>query len=487
MTEQHRAEHVESAGDYYARTQNVHQIFSVGVDSPETRGATERDASQYSVQQGQQLLQGQQTRSDAPTPDANYASYSHEDLHKMVNEGLNFESINDRSRVTNTYGNWLADASNQFRDAANTAGAEWQGTAATQAHSFFQSTANHTEKTGNAMQLVSNRYSQQSAAADYAHKNMPEPTGFDQKAEMAKATEQFQNGNPLQGVIALNDVAAKQQQADAAHQQAVQVMHGLDSTYHETSTTQPVYSPPPQMNNDSTQASSASPVTVPGGASSGPYVGPSGPGAPMTGGPGNGFTGTNPSLGGSAVFGPPSAGAPPAGGVPYSPGPGINTGTGPLSNTGLTGGGNNLRSTPNPVGRLSPEGLALGGGGGGTPGEETPRTRSGGGAGRGGAGGRVTGGAGSGGSGKPGESGGKGAAERLERGATAAANAGKGGKPGAAGAGAGAGAAGAGKKKEEDKEHKNKIPTQVDPDEVFEVKPERGPDVEKITPPVLGG
>ncbi|WP_409466846.1 hypothetical protein [Amycolatopsis sp. GA6-003] len=487
MTEQHRAEHVESAGDYYARTQNVHQIFSVGEDSPETRSATERDASQYSVQQGQQLLQGQQTRSDAPAPDANYASYSHEDLHKMVNEGLNFESINDRSRVTNTYGNWLADVSNQFRDAANTAGAEWQGTAAAQAHSFFQSTADHTEKTGNAMQLVSNRYSQQSAAADYAHKNMPEPTGFNQKAEMAKATEQFQNGNPLQGVIALNDIAAKQQQADAAHQQAVQVMHGLDSTYHETSTTQPVYSPPPQMNNDSTHASSAAPVTVPGGASSGPYVGPGGPAGP--GVPGGGFS--NPPLGGPAVntFGPPSVGNPAVSppGVPYAPGPGVNTGTGPLSNTGLTG-GNPPRTTPGPLGRLSPDGLALGGGGTGTPSEETPRSRSGG-SGRGGAGGRVTGGTGSGGSGKPGESAGKGAAERLERGATAAANAGKGGKPGAPGAGAGAGAAGAGagKKKEEDKEHKNKIPTQVDPDEVFEVKPERGPDGEKITPPVLGG
>ncbi|PKV92005.1 hypothetical protein ATK30_2793 [Amycolatopsis echigonensis] len=485
MTEQHRAEHVESAGDYYARAQNVHQIFAVGVNSPETRGATERDASQYSVQQGQQLLQGQQTRSDAPTPDANYASYSHEDLHKMVNEGLNFESINDRSRVTNTYGNWLADASNQFRDAANTAGAEWQGEAAAQAHSFFQSTADHTEKTGNAMQLVSNRYSQQSAAADYAQRNMPEPTGFDQKAEMAKATEQFQNGNPLQGVIALNDIATKQQQADAAHQQAVQVMHGLDTTYHETSTTQPVYAPPPQLNNDSTQASSASPVTVPGGASSGPYVGPGGPG---TGGPGPGFT--SPPLGGPAAntFGSPSVGNPAVSppGMPYAPGPGVNTGTGPLSNTGLTGGGNTLRTTPSPLSRLSPDGLALGGGGGtGNAGEDTPRTRSGGGIGRGGAGGRVTGGTGSGGSGKPGESGGKGAAERLERGATAAANAGKGGKPGAAGAGAGA--AGAGKKKEEDKEHKNKIPAQVDPDEVFEVKSERGPDGEKITPPVLGG
>lgn len=483
MTEQHRAEHVESAGDYYARTQNVNQIFAAGEDSPETRSATERAASQYSVQQGQQLLQGQQTRGDAPAPDANYASYSHEDLHKMVNEGLDFKGINERSRVTNFYGNWLADASNEFRNAANTAGAEWQGTAATQAHSFFQSTADHTEKTGSAMQLVSNRYSQQSAAADYAHKNMPEPTGFDQKAEMAKATEQFQNGNPLQGVIAMGDVAAKQQQADAAHQQAVQVMHGLDTTYHETSTTQPVYSPPPQMNNDSTHASSASPVTVSGGTSSGPYVGPGGSG-PVTGGPGNGFTGPNPPVGNPPLnsFPPPGGGNPP--GVPYSPGPGINTGTGPLSNPSVSGGGNNLRTTPGIGGRLSPEGLALGGGGGvGNSGEDTPRSRSGGGAGRGGAGGRVTGGAGSGGSGKPGESSGKGAAERLERGATAAANAGKGGKPGAAGAGA----AGAGKKKEEDKEHKNKIPTQVDPDEVFEVKPERGPDGEKITPPVLGG
>ncbi|WP_020662703.1 hypothetical protein [Amycolatopsis benzoatilytica] len=480
MTDQHRAQHVESAGDYYARTYQENLAFMAGV-SKWAQQSTQDEASTYSVQQGQQLLQGQQTRSDAPAPDANYASFSHEDLHKMVNHGLDFDGINERSRVTNTYGNWLADASNQFRDAATTAGAEWQGAAAEQAHSFFQSTAEHTEQTGNAMQLVSNRYSQQSAAADYAHRNMPEPTGFNQQAEIDKATQAYQDGNPIQGATAMANVAVKQQAADAAHQQAVQVMHNLDQTYHETSTTQPVYAPPPQMNSDSTTASSAAPVTTSGGMSSGPYTGPGG----------HAFSGSGSSVpngpGGSSGFVPPAGGS---GGTPYNPAPGVSTGTGPLGNPGLTGGTGGLRPTPGIGGRLSPEGMTFGGNVG-TPGSSSESTstrgRAGTGAGGtrgGGAGGRVTGAGES--EGKPGEGkgSGKGAAERLERGATAAANAGgKGGKAGAAGAGA----AGGGKKKEDDKEHKNKIPTQVDPDEVFEVRPERGPNGEKITPPVLGG
>jgi hypothetical protein len=76
------------------------------------------------------------------------------------------------------------------------------------------------------------------------------------------------------------------------------------------------------------------------------------------------------------------------------------------------------------------------------------------------------------------KTGGKAPGERLERGATAAAAAkGKAGAPGAAGAG------GAGKKKEDDKEHKNKYAVEED---VFDLKPERGPDGEKIVKPTIG-
>ncbi|RJQ76999.1 hypothetical protein [Amycolatopsis panacis] len=480
MTEEHRAQQVESAGDFYARTQQTNEVFNVGIDSPDVRRATEQAASQYSVQQGEQLLEGQQTRSDAPAPDANYASHSHDELYKMVHDGLDFHTINDRSQVTNHYGNWLAQASNAFRDAAKTAGAEWQGAAADLAHSFFQSTADHTEKTGSAMQLVSNRYSQQSAAADYAQKNMPEPTGFNQQAELDKATQQLTGGNPLTAAVTMNQVNQKQQQADAAHQQAVQVMHGLDSTYHETSTTQPTYAPPPQMGGDSTHASSAAPVTTPGGSvSSGPYSGPGGGGFSSVAPPG--------SPGNATFAAPPPSVTGGAGNAPI-PAPGISTGAGTFNNPANTGPGFRGPTGPGGIGgRLSPDALSMGGGGNvGNAGENTPRSRPGIGTGRSGggyAGSRVSGGSG-GATSAPGEgeATGKGKAGGLERGAKSAAEASKSGKPGAAG-----GTTGSGRKKEEDKEHTNKIPAQLDPDEVFEVHPERGPDGEKITPPVIGG
>jgi hypothetical protein len=80
--------------------------------------------------------------------------------------------------------------------------------------------------------------------------------------------------------------------------------------------------------------------------------------------------------------------------------------------------------------------------------------------------------------GEGGKTGAKGSSgERLERGATAAAAA-----KGKAG-GAGAAGAGAGKKKEDDKEHKGKIQLEED---IFDLKPERGPDGEKIVKPTIG-
>ncbi|WP_033295359.1 hypothetical protein [Amycolatopsis jejuensis] len=478
-----RAENRQYEGDYYGQTHTdltkkaTPGRFGVEDQRNVRDGVDQRSqhaAADYSVTQGEQLVQGQSLRGDAPSPDANYASHQHQDLYNMVHTDMDPRDIDAKGRVANKLGNWLADLSNAIDSATKSSGISWQGDAAEQAHGFFQQTAAYTAQTASAAQLSSNRYSQQAAAADYAQKNMPEPTGFDQKAEMDRATSQISAGNPFQGALTMNGIAAKQEQADAAHQQAVQVLQGLDNTYHGTATTQPAYSPPPQLggSDSGTHVSSAQPISAPGG-QSGAVGGPGGSAGNFSGAPGQ--------LGsGSAATG---GGYPPAGGgSSYTPG--VSTGAGSFNNPAA--GGGYRAPTPSGFGRISPEAMALGAGAGvGGAGEDTVRGRSG----SGGNGGRGVGGnAGSrvtGGTPKPGEgnSSGKGAGERLERGATAAANAGKAGKPGAPGVAG----TGAGKKKEEDKEHKNKIPTQIDPDEVFEVRPERGPNGEKITPPVLGG
>ncbi|HWC55762.1 MAG TPA: hypothetical protein VG434_02210, partial [Sphingomicrobium sp.] len=207
MSQPHRAHHRQSEGDYYAET--AQKLHGHGADG---QRLTEKAASDYSVAQAKLLQEGQNLRGDSPAPGENYANSPHEVLYDMVHKGLDIEGINDRSRVANVYGNWLADASNQFRDAATAAGGSWQGPAADQANTFFQSTAGHTEQTGNAMQLVSNHYSQQSAAAHYAKTNMPEPTGFNQQAEMDKARQQYESGNLIGMSTTMADIQAKQQQ-----------------------------------------------------------------------------------------------------------------------------------------------------------------------------------------------------------------------------------------------------------------------------------
>ncbi|MFB9685813.1 hypothetical protein [Amycolatopsis plumensis] len=466
MSQPHRAQHRQSEGDYYAATAQKLQGNS------DAQRLTEKAASDYSVAQGKLLQQGQTLRGDSPAPGENYANSPHEVLYDMVHKDLDIEGINDRSRVANVYGNWLADASNEFRNAAKTAGGSWQGPAAEQANSFFESTAGHTEQTGSAMQLVSNHYSQQSAAAHYAKTNMPEPTGFDQQAEMDKARQQYESGNLIGMNTTMVGIQAKQQQADAAHQQAVQVLQNLDSTYHETASTQPTYTPPPQLGQgDSTSASgfhgtgSSSFTGTPAIGGTGPATGPGGTsGTFVPGGPA--ATGTT---------GPGPAPGPNPPGTAYIP-PGTTSGTGTFNSN------SNFRAAPaaGTFGRMTPDGLAVPGttAGGGSPNSgDTVRGKSTGRAGTGFAGARVSGSAGTAPKESEGAKTGSKTGERLERGATAAAAAkGKGGTGGAA-------PGAAGKKKDEDKEHKNKYA--VD-EEVFDLKPERGPDGEKVVKPTIG-
>ncbi|WP_410564259.1 hypothetical protein [Amycolatopsis sp. cmx-4-61] len=490
MAHEH-AEHRQYEADFYAQTQqklqqNVHRYGAE--DQGDARDGvtpqTQNQAAQYSVEQGKVLLHNQATRGDAPAPGQNYAASTHEDLYSMVHENMNPGDLDDRGRVANKLGNWLADVSTAANDAVNSSEIQWQGSGAAQAHGFFQNTANYTAETANAAQLSSNRYSQQAAAADYAQKNMPEPTGFDQQAEIAKATKQYQSGDVVGATQTMNNVAAKQQQADAAHQQAVQVLQNLDSTYHETASTQPTYTPPPQLGQGDSTSASGFHGTSSAGFTGTPAIGGGGTGT-GTGGIGTGIGTGGTGIGGTGIGGtgtPPgtSPGITPPGTTTYVP-PGATSGTGTFS------GNSNFRATPaaTSFGRVTPDGLALPGttGGGGTSGGGDITRGKGIGSGRAGAGfagSRVSGSAGGAGAKElPGEGGKTGSktGERLERGATAAAAAkGKGGS-------AAAGPAGAGKKKDDDKEHKNKYA--VD-EEVFDLKPERGPDGEKIVKPTIG-
>jgi hypothetical protein len=472
--------------------QQAHDATGLGDNfftAPIADATAQHDAARYSVSQGQNLARGQEMRGDAPGPDAHYLGYPHQQLYDMVNVDLDADTIDQRGRIANEMGNWLSEVRTQADRATQAEGAAWQGPAAEQAHGFVKGTADWMDGTAQASWLASNRYSQQAAAASNAKNAMPDPVPFDQAAEMEAARQHFQSGNIAdltEGARMLEQMEAKQRAAQEAHEQAARVLESMDSTYYETASSQPAFTPPPTMSGD--QGTSAS-----------------------------GFSGTQNVVGGSAPLPPASAGGVPisgSGGVPTAGSPGHLSSSSPITGQGPGGGtsGGGGFSTPRPGGGGTIGGtLGPGGAGLGRVGSETTRGPRG----RGGspranfAGGRVSGGGYS--PGKGGSAGGGSAGGRLgsaapgskgaEPGAGKSTGTGSTGpksesiaRGGAAASGARGGATGMGPmgaggrgKKEEDEEKKSaEYLQEADPESIFGSRPTEGPNGEKITPPVIG-
>jgi hypothetical protein len=475
---------VDDHRDYEAKvySQVEQGAKAAGADDgwlPQSQQLAEEQAGAYSVAEEQRLKQGQELRSDAPDPDAEYLAHTHQALFNMVNVDLDASSIDARGEVINSMGEWLKSVRAQAETAAAAESASWQGPAAEQAHGFVNSTASWADSAGQASWLAANRYSQQAAAAGHAKNAMPPPTNFDQAAEMDKARQQLQSGTPaglVGGLLAQQEIAQKQAQAQQAHEEAARVMHGLDTTYHATATTQPSFAPPPELGGSqgSDERTKVSGFTPP---PSGPGGTGSFPGGGSVGGPGGG-----PAGGPSGGFGQPGLS-----------GPGSSSGAGqfPGQFGGNTPGGT-AGNAPRPGGFPGTSIAGALGGPAGRPGGGGDITRNP--SGRGGApktnfaGGRVSGGGfvpkeGAAGSrlGEAGKGSGVGNVGPKE-GAIGRGGAAASGKAGAAGA-HGAGAGGGKGKQEEDAEHKRKY---GETEDHFDVTLTEGPDGEKVVPPVIG-
>ncbi|MDI5976975.1 hypothetical protein [Amycolatopsis magusensis] len=450
---------------------------------PTAMGDARATAQAYSIARGQALTRDQTFREGLEVSDQDYLGHQHDALYAMAHSG-NGELIDAKGRVLAETRDALKTLSDDLTAAVNNEQALWQGEGAAQVHGFVKQSADWVDSTAHGVDLASNRYSQQSAAVVNAQNSMPEPVPFNQAEEMAKAQQAFQSGGfdaSMQGVKALEEMSAKQEASQAAHQQAAQVMHTMDNTLYETGSTQPSFAAPP---------------TLGGGQPSTPVAGPSvvggGTPAPTGGGlPGGGYVGSGPggvgpgyNTGGPA---PVTGGTPPGGGFKGATPPAI---AGQLGGGNLGGLGSDKTRTPTGKGGMKfgnpSAGARVSGGGtynppkgsagaagrlGGTPAGSVPKA------------GEQAAGAGKG----TGSGSGSGAVPKdgtMRGGAAAAAS--TGGKTGT-GMGAGGMGAGAGKGKEEDKDKKRPDYLQgEDPDELFDAKPAEGIDGAKPVPPVIG-
>jgi hypothetical protein len=229
------------------------------------------------------LSRGAEFRTDAPSPDSVYEGYSHQQLYRMVTEGLSGEQIGEVSYAWSELANALNEFSERLHEQARRTDAVWQGGAAESAKAYVKDMGGWTEELGRCAQLVSHQVSMQCEAARKAHGAMPEPQSFDVRAEIESWP-----ANPNTLSVAAPMALQRQQGGRDRKDEAVSVMNDYDRALRNAAERQPVFPSPPRLvhaaGQDPGTTTASSSQGVPGDVTSGGHRG----GAPTGSGIGSG-------------------------------------------------------------------------------------------------------------------------------------------------------------------------------------------------------
>ncbi|WP_369787720.1 hypothetical protein, partial [Saccharomonospora xinjiangensis] len=300
-------------------------------------------------------------------------------------EPIRAEDITVYSDSYHDLHNLFQRLSDGMREAVGKSKAEWEGGAADSAHGYFTTLSDWSDGNSQNARMASDIIAAESEAAVRAKNSMPEPIPFNMDQEMANwGSDPFSLHEQVERTI------VKQQESQAAHDEAVRVMTQYDFDLQESGNKQPVFAEPPQFGgsggsgdggasgvirfDESTSASgfAGGPAGIAGGGASSVPSGTGSVGVLPGGGSGTGLSG-----GGS--------GTGPSGGsfTPIAPGPttgsGVRPGTTRPSGLQPAGwrppalGGRNNTSGPNAFGPggnpgIGPMPMGPGFGPGGGPG-----------------------------------------------------------------------------------------------------------------------
>jgi len=112
------------------------------------RDTAARQAANEWYHQRVALSRGAEFRADAPTPDSVYEGYSHQQLHRMVTEGLSGDQIGEVSHAWSELANALSEFSERLHDQARRTDAVWQGGAAESAKAYVRDMGGWSEELG---------------------------------------------------------------------------------------------------------------------------------------------------------------------------------------------------------------------------------------------------------------------------------------------------------------------------------------------------
>ena len=285
-------------------------------------------ASGMNEQQIQQLAKDAEVLQGLSGSNQDYQGRQHAELKGFVTTNLDPGQVNQMSEIFSKIRGVLDRLSQRTNESVGKARHEWEGDAAENAFGYFNQMSTWADSNATNAQLASEATYAQSNAAESAKNSMPEPV---ETNGLMKDFGSAVKDNPLNPIGAFNQAMETREKADAAHQEAVQVMNTYDQNLYQAASKQPAFSQPPTFSAGAGDkggiGGGSGVIDIPGGPSdstsaAGYSGGPSGgPSVPGGGGPGN--VSSLPGGGG---------GTPP--GVAPAPMPGRATGQGQLPGTG---------------------------------------------------------------------------------------------------------------------------------------------------------
>ncbi|NUT54331.1 MAG: hypothetical protein HOV94_44640, partial [Saccharothrix sp.] len=258
-----------------------------------------QQSAQYQSDQEQQLEQVVENYRPPLTPaGSHYLGYDHKALKSMVTENMAPSTANEQGEAWTKIGNTLAELQTNLTSATAASKGAWQGAAAESAQGYFTNVATWSGNAAQGAQLTGNKLYTQSQAAETAKNAMPEPVEFS-TADAYKMF--FAEPNPFKWAETIDQIEQKFEEKQQAHERAAEVMTTMSTSFQESGSTMPAFSPPPPMEGsgggDSSQVGTAqigSRPTGPGGTGSGTGSGTGGLGdfgVPGGGGSGSGSGG----------------------------------------------------------------------------------------------------------------------------------------------------------------------------------------------------
>ncbi|MEU6641272.1 PPE domain-containing protein [Saccharomonospora sp. NPDC046836] len=278
----------------------------------------------------------------------NWLTYSHGELHSMVNSGLDLDSTTEIAAQWSRLGGELGDLGYELRQAFAAAEEGWQGVAAEKARASVGRLAGWTEETADGSAVVSGCVSEQAALASVAQRNMPDPPVV---VYPQLPTPEIPRDCWRTGAEIVADPAPERDRNRELHQQAAEVMEQYQRDSHDLYSRVPAFTSPtppttfenperpepiptdPTPPDDSTVASSApGPSTGAPGAMGTGGVGSGGAATALPASPLSGTAGEQLGAGSRAGAATPVGGTSSAGAAAASPGSGAaRTGMAPAA------------------------------------------------------------------------------------------------------------------------------------------------------------